>query len=117
MRTIVWEQDDVGQPRAWSDNSNTHRTLSSGGKIASVRAPRKESVEFSEQVRVVCGLYHKYWLVRRLMKNPNRDQNTNLMLPCRRYSLLSTSRRELSSRYPRLKHPIIRTTVIVPCAR
>ena len=37
-------------------------------------------MEFSEQVRVVCGLYHKYWLVRGLMKNPNRDQNTGLML-------------------------------------
>jgi predicted amidophosphoribosyltransferase len=37
-------------------------------------------VEFSEQVRVVCGLYHKYWLVRGLMKNPNRDHNTGLML-------------------------------------
>lgn len=37
-------------------------------------------MEFSEYVRVVCGLYHKYWLVHRLIKNPKRDQNTGLML-------------------------------------
>lgn len=30
-------------------------------------------MEFSEHIRIVCGLYHKYWLVRRFLKNPNRD--------------------------------------------